>query len=287
MISTNEALREVGLLSDMAGCHVYAKKEFYGPTGSYKDRITPRIVEEALRQSAKGVVVVSSGNFGLSLAEAAREKGLDCIVLCLTSVLPTYKGDIAGRGASLEYFDSTKHAYDRLAQYQARGYFSASIPFLDRGHRDAPGVDGYEEIAVEIISALDGVPEFIVLPTCYGDGALGIMHGFQKFQSERGGNVPRFALVRTHETSDDIIYSISTDITTPQVAAVLKETNGLSIYIPEDQFVEGREQLRLQCGIDTEVSSGGIIPSLQELAQSEVFSPDDRVVAIFTATRRS
>lgn len=278
-----EILIKSEFLSSVAGCHVFYKEEFHGPTGSYKDRIAPVIIEEAIKVGARGVVVSSSGNFGLAVAEAAKQKNIACVVLGLMDMLPFYKDEIVARDATLEFFSNTEESYRRLDEYRNQGYFLASIPFEDRTQKDAPGTTGYIAISEEIVSTLGVVPDFVILPTCYGDGAKALLQGFAGLNSKP----PQFVLVRNKETEDDIVYSISTNETTPQVEYVLENSNGIDLYLSEKDFVEGQAVLREKDTQNVEVSSGGVVPALKRLAEAGTFSKTDTVVVILTAIQRT
>src|SRR3954462_12369442 len=63
--------------------NVFAKLEFYNPTGSVKDRAASYIINSLLNQgvinSDTTLIESSSGNFGISLSASSRQKGLKFI----------------------------------------------------------------------------------------------------------------------------------------------------------------------------------------------------------------
>ena len=65
------------------GRTIYAKLEGQNPTGSVKDRVALRMVEEADLQPGQELLEPTSGNTGISLALVAKLKGLK-----LTCVMP-------------------------------------------------------------------------------------------------------------------------------------------------------------------------------------------------------
>jgi threonine synthase len=68
-------------LSQEFGLRIFLKPEIHSPTGSYKDRLGPAAIAEALQAGAARVVVTSSGNQGLAIAHAARAAGIPCLVI--------------------------------------------------------------------------------------------------------------------------------------------------------------------------------------------------------------
>src|SRR5437764_6332549 len=66
-----------------AGRTIYAKLEGQNPTGSIKDRVALRMVEEATLEPGQELLEPTSGNTGISLALVAKLRGLK-----LTCVMP-------------------------------------------------------------------------------------------------------------------------------------------------------------------------------------------------------
>lgn len=80
-------------LSDMLGTECTLKLEHHQTTGSFKLRgATNAILNLSGEQKQKGVIGVSTGNFGRGLAYAAKQAGVRCII-CMSSLVPTNKVD--------------------------------------------------------------------------------------------------------------------------------------------------------------------------------------------------
>src|SRR6476659_8358571 len=83
----NTPLVGIPRMSPKAGVRLWAKLEGQNPTGSLKDRIAKRDVEEAERSGDltpdKVILEPTSGNTGIALAMVARRKGYS-----LTVVMP-------------------------------------------------------------------------------------------------------------------------------------------------------------------------------------------------------
>lgn len=72
-------------LSELTGCHIWAKAEFLNPGGSIKDRTALGIVEQAekenLLQPGFTIVEGTAGNTGIGLATIAAQRGYKCIIV--------------------------------------------------------------------------------------------------------------------------------------------------------------------------------------------------------------
>jgi len=95
----NTPLVELRRLSP-PGRTIYAKLEGQNPTGSVKDRVALKMVEEADLQPGQELLEPTSGNTGISLALVAKVKGLK-----LTCVMPA--NATRERRALLELYGAT------------------------------------------------------------------------------------------------------------------------------------------------------------------------------------
>lgn len=84
---------------------LFAKVEWYGPTGSVKDRIYRRMLEEAERRGRlrPGMTVIecSTGNAGIACAMTSAVKGYDCVIVMPEGMSPERKAMIRAYGAEL------------------------------------------------------------------------------------------------------------------------------------------------------------------------------------------
>ena len=64
---------------------IYAKAELMNPTGSIKDRMASKIInnafENGLIKKGDTIVEATSGNAGISFAWMAAERGLNCVIV--------------------------------------------------------------------------------------------------------------------------------------------------------------------------------------------------------------
>ena len=77
----NTPLIKLKQASELTGCNIYGKAEYFNPGESVKDRAALFIVRDAIKSKKiqKGGIVVegTAGNTGIGLAVVAKEYGLD------------------------------------------------------------------------------------------------------------------------------------------------------------------------------------------------------------------
>ena len=88
-----------------SGVELFVKIEWYGPTGSVKDRIYPSMLEEAERRGElrPGMTIIecSTGNAGIACSATAAMKGYDCTIVMPEGMSPERKAMIRAYGADL------------------------------------------------------------------------------------------------------------------------------------------------------------------------------------------
>lgn len=273
-------------LSQEFNAQIYLKPEIHSPTRSYKDRIGPAAVAEAIQAGATKVVVTSSGNQGLAIAHAARAAGIPCVVLATQDILPAYKQELRRLGADLQLVPDMKARTARLYAKIAEGYFPLSVAPEDRGRKVQPGKSGYAAIAREIVAALGAAPAALILPVCFGDGCTGILRGFQELARERGTGIPKFVMVRA-TYAEDVAFSITSDRTTPEVASTLAATGGLSMHFTNAEFLEA-QRLGRMAGLDLEPAAAAPFLALRKWAAAAPGIPaGSSIVLLLTAINRA
>ncbi len=273
------------VLSREFGLRIYLQPEIHSPTGSYKDRLGPAAITEAIHAGATRVVVTSSGNQGLAIAHAARAAGIPCLVIATQHILPIYRDTLRDLGATLHVVPDMAARTAALHEKIAEGWFPLSVAPEDRGRRVQPGKSGYAAIAREIVDALGTAPDWLILPVCFGDGCAGILFGFQQLARERGTAIPRFLMIRAR-SSEDVAFSITADMTTPEVAATLAATRGVSMFFVNADFLDAQQTARLH-GFDLEASATAPFLALRRYAADPGFAPGSTLVLLFTARNRA
>ena len=101
----NTPLVELPAFSPKPGLRIFAKLEWFNPTGSVKDRIAWFMLEEAERQGVlkPGITVVeaTTGNTGIALALAGRRKNYRVQVVVPANVMPEIRELLEAHGADV------------------------------------------------------------------------------------------------------------------------------------------------------------------------------------------
>ena len=101
----NTPMVRINKMNPNPNVEIYAKLEWFNPTGSLKDRIALRMIETAEKEGklTKGKVILeaTSGNTGISIAWVAALKGYKCEIVLPNAVSDERKKILKALGAKL------------------------------------------------------------------------------------------------------------------------------------------------------------------------------------------
>src|SRR6266567_3531229 len=161
----NTPLVELKSFSPQPGVQIFAKLEGANPSGSIKDRIAKKMIEEA---EANGklthdsiLLEPTSGNTGIALAMIARVKGYQFTAVMPDNVTRERRQMLELYGAKIIYSDGSlgSNGAVRLAQELARND-ERYVMLYQYGNDANPGAH-YEGTAVEIIRDLPDLDVFV------------------------------------------------------------------------------------------------------------------------------
>jgi threonine dehydratase len=153
-------------LSDRLGAEAYLKAELFQRTGSFKVRgALNRIAELTDEERDRGVISISAGNHAQALAWAAREAGLDALIVMWQGADALKVAATRGYGAAIdqEAADPTQ-SFERLHELIAETGRTLVHPFNDEAV-----VAGQGTVALEILDEQPTV-DMVVVPV--GGGGL-------------------------------------------------------------------------------------------------------------------
>ena len=283
---------------------LYLKDEGRNPTWSYKDRFCSVAVSKAKELGAKVVTISTSGNHGAATAAYAAKAGLTCVVFTIPDVPGTIKTLMQVYGAYLVVVPTAQDRWTLMRQciaqfgwYPASGYMSPPVG------SNPWGIEGYKTIAYEIVDQLGGrPPEWVIVPTAYGDGLYGTWKGFKELKSLGAiDRLPKMVaaerfgpLARTLEqgleqvvevpTSPSVAFSIANGISTYQALKALKESQGLAVTASDEEIMDMQKKLAASEGIYGEASAVIALNVAAQLRAQGQAGPDDVVVAVLTSS---
>ena len=156
-------------LDQLVGAELYVKQENYEPVGAFKVRGGINLVSQlSPEERRRGVIAVSTGNHGQSVAYAARLFGVQARIVVPEGANPGKVAAMQGMGADVIFhganFDEARlHCEALTRQHGYRYIHSGDEPLLIAG------------VATETLEMLEDEPdlEVIFVPIGGGSGAAG------------------------------------------------------------------------------------------------------------------
>ncbi|MBE1205933.1 pyridoxal-phosphate dependent enzyme [Aminobacter carboxidus] len=290
--------------ASLGTANLFIKDESRNPTWSYKDRFSTVAVSIARAQGAKVVATASSGNAGASLAAYAARADMDCVVATFAGTASPMLSQIRKHGATVLSLAKKVDRWKFLAEAQARfGWFITS-PFsapVVGGHPLA--IEGYKTIAYEIIEQRSGdVPDWCVMPVCYGDALSGVWAGFKElFYDGLIDRLPKMVAAEVHGSLsaslaqgtdhvleqevrfDPLAVSIGTSRSTYQALKAIRESSGQAVPVSNDGLIDMQSCLAASEGIFAELASVAPLMAIRALSDRGVIEPRSKVIAVVTA----
>jgi threonine synthase len=278
---------------------VLVKLEAANPTGSHKDRFAAMLAAHAAASGYSAIVVGSSGNAGLAVAAYAAAAGLDALVAGFSWLPEPLAAQIRQLGAELVTFDTNEQrtAWVRRMAAQHGVLGASSIADVVVGSHPV-GIEGYKEIAREIVGQSAGPPGHVIVPSSRGDLAWGLYLGFRDLSELAGVPVPRLHLaepfprlaavldgapVSTRFAGDfGDLWSIAGDSTTVQAHAAVTRSGGSAVVVPPASVLRWYERA-CRHGHAWEKSSCAALAAYASLRDRQVIGVGERAVIIATS----
>jgi cysteine synthase len=257
----NTPLVELKRLTPNPRVRIWVKLEGQNPTGSVKDRVALRMIEEAEASGAlapgKVILEPTSGNTGIGLALVGRLKGYQVKVVMPTNVSPERRQLLELYGA--EVVDSPgelgSNGAIKVAQEMAKDqqYF---MPF-QYGNADNPGAH-YHGTGAEIVRDLPGVSAFVA-----GLGTGGTLTGTGRRLKEHN---PSIRVVAVEPEQGDLVQglrSLADGFIPPVLDASILDGK---LLVSSADSIRGVQALIREEGIFAGISSGAVLYGCQRVA---------------------
>jgi threonine synthase len=259
-------------LSRRLDVDVWLKWEGANPTGSFKDRGMTMAVSKALEEGSAGVVCASTGNTAASAAAYAARAGMRATILHPAGAVASSKlAQVRAAGAELRevegaFVDAFAAALD-LCEREGCTNVNSTNPYRLEGQKTA---------AFEIVEALGGAPDVLVLPYGGGGNTSAYARGF----AEAGAGLPRLHPVEAERRAETFASAIR--ITDPvhesEVEDALSRCGGEVVIISEDEIAGAWRLLAREEGLFCEpASAAGIAALLRGVAHA-----GERAVCVVT-----
>jgi threonine dehydratase len=153
-------------LSTELGANVHVKAELFQRTGSFKVRgVLNRLAELTDEERSRGVITISAGNHAQAVAWAARDAGLDALVVSWKTADALKMAATRGYGATVDQqADDPTAAFDRLAELHEETGRTLVHPF-----NDLAVIAGQGTVGLEVLEDAPA-PDVVLVPV--GGGGL-------------------------------------------------------------------------------------------------------------------
>lgn len=308
-VSLGEGMTPLVEMKNIAGeidlPRLYAKCEFSNPTGSFKDRLASVAISSARALfDAKVIASSSTGNAGAAVAAYACKAGMPCVIFTLEGAAGPMVAQMQAFGAIVVTVATKADRWKLLGEGVEKHNWFPTSPFFGPPVGSNPyGIEGYKSLAYELAESFDwAVPDWIVLPICYGDALFGMWRGFNELiDAGLVSKMPRFVAAEIYGSltaafangSDVVPYvdkdydtaatSISAQQSTYQALATLRKTSGLPVTVSESELLDCGTLLSSREGLFVEPAAAAALAATIQLRRNGTISRSDSVVCVLTA----
>ena len=252
----NTPMVELQRMSPKPGVRIFAKLEGQNPTGSVKDRIALKMIDQAERDGAistnRTILEPTSGNTGISLAMVGRLKGYKVAVVMPENVSVERAQLLQAYGAEIFNSDGTLGTNGAIvvAQEMVEKHPDDYFMPYQYGNEGNPGAH-YETTGQEIVETLPDTTMFVA-----GLGTGGTLMGVGRRLKEHN---PAIKIVAVAPEPDDFISGLR-DLDQGFIPPILDLSmlDSRMLVSSLDAFRTTKELL-LQEGIFAGISSGSVV----------------------------
>ena len=285
--------------------NLFGKDESRSPTWSFKDRLACIAVSTAKQLGASTIVSSSTGNAGAAAAAYASKAGIPCVIFTVHGTAGPMITQMRAYGAKVVAVRNKPERWRLMAHaVKEYGWFPTS-PFFGPVVGSNPyGIEGYKTLAYEIVEQLGWrVPDWCILPVCYGDALVGMWRGFSEMLSAGWiDHMPRLAAAEVYgslhaamsnnldappdipKSFVSVAASIGATQGTFQALDMLRKSQGSAVQASNDDMMRWQQILAAEEGIYVEPSSAASLAAAEHLKASGLLGADDIVVSLLTAS---
>ncbi len=280
---------------------LYAKLEFVGPTGSFKDRGTGAMISVARELGVTELVEDSSGNAGASVSAYAARAGIKAHIFAPFTAPRAKLQQIRAYGAETHSIDGPREAATDAAVdfYKANGLVYAS-------HNLSPYfIEGTKTFAYEVAHQFPGrLPDHIVMPVGNGSLFIGAWKGFRELiEAGHVSSMPRLHAIQADAvmplaaafqgnawTPDPSRKTIAGGISVGapprlnQALKVLNDTGGTALAVSDNDIVIWHGLVARREGLYVEPTSAAAFAGLEKLVEQGLIGTDEIVLVPITGS---
>ncbi|MDO8616878.1 MAG: cysteine synthase family protein [Dehalococcoidia bacterium] len=255
------------------GVRLFAKLESWNPTGSVKDRIVRRMVQEAERsgrlEPGGRIIEASTGNTGIALAMIGRARGYGVRIVTPENVFPGIPRTLAAYGAEITWVpaeEGVRRAIEVAREIAAREGWFMLDQFADANNVRAH----YEGTGPEILADLPNVNAFVA-----GLGTAGTLMGVGRRLKEANRDTLAIAVEPHPGNQVQGLKSLADGFVPPLLDYSLLDGK---ILVRSGHAFRAAAELMRREGIFAGVSSGAVLHAALKFAQR---LPSGNIVLLF------
>lgn len=253
--------------------NLYAKLEYFNPSGSLKDRTGKYMIEDAERKGIlkKGgtIVEATAGNTGLGIAFAALNKGYK-IIFCVPNKFSEEKQTLMrALGAKIINTPREEGMLGAAKKAEEIRKTIANAISLKQFENPANPLAHYETTGYEIWKDMDGKIDYLVA----GAGSGGTYTGIMRYLKEKNPNIkgvladPIGSTMGGGEHGDYDIEGIGNDFIADTMDMSLVD---IVIKMTDTEAFENSRELAKKEGIFAGSSSGAVMAAAKKLIKQNI-----------------
>lgn len=261
----NTPLIKINNLVTKKGVSVFAKFEGSNPTGSIKDRIALKMIEQAEAEGAlnknKTIIEATSGNTGIALAMIGAVKGYNVEIIMSSAVSIERQKMIRAFGANItltskeQGTDGARRKLKKLMDENPNKYFTTN-QFSNEYNKLAH----YSTTGKEIWEDLDGKIDYLVCAL----GTSGTIMGVGKYLKEKN---PIIKIISAHPIKGHYIQGLKNmkEALVPELydESAIDET----VMVESEEAFEISRRIVKEEGIFVGMSSGAAMLAAMKIAE--------------------
>ena len=269
-------LVKINKLNPNPNTHIFAKFEGMNPSGSIKDRIALKMIEQAEANGAlvpgKTIIEPTSGNTGIGIAMIGAVKGYDVEIVMSSAVSIERRKLIEGFGGKVTLTDADKGTDGAIVKAKELVKANPDKYFMpDQFSNEYNKLAHYKTTGEEIWKQTNGKVDYFVSAI----GTSGTIMGIAKVLKEYN---PKIKIVSAHPVKGHYIQGIKN--MEEAIVPDLYDPDNIDITVmveTEDAFDIARKTMK-QEGIPVGMSSGAALYAALEIAKT---AEKGNIVVIF------
>jgi len=261
----NTPIVKINRLNPYKNINIYAKLEGFNPTGSIKDRIALKMIEQAEKEGklSKGKTIIepTSGNTGIALAMIGAVKGYEVEIVMSEAVSIERRKMIKAFGAKVTLTNPTQGTDGAIRKARELVSANHSKYFMpDQFSNHFNKMAHYKTTAEEIWKQMDGKVDYFVSSL----GTSGTIMGVAKYLKERD---PKIKVVSAHPVKGHYIQGLK-NMEEAIVPSIYDESKiDMTIMVETEKAFELAREIVRKEGIFVGMSSGAAMLAALEVAK--------------------